>query len=107
MQTENSNSRITIGESSFALAARYGTPAGYELQGDYMNLTYGSDAAACRLIVLVDQDQRVAGWASTGAQSQDCANSTTLPSAFVVRSKPAKVNFPSFAQTMCGSSSSI
>lgn len=55
-----------IGMDSFALAARYGTPASYELQGDYMQLRYGSDAAGCRLIVLIDQDQRVVGWASAG-----------------------------------------
>lgn len=56
-----------IGLDSFTLASRYGMPAGYQLQGDYMHLTYGSDAAGCRLIVLVDQAQRVAGWASIGA----------------------------------------
>ena len=27
-----------IGMNSFALAARYGTPASYQLQGDYMQL---------------------------------------------------------------------
>lgn len=56
-----------IGMNSFTLAARYGTPAGYQLQGDYMQLDYGTDAAGCRLIVLVDQAQRVVGWASAGA----------------------------------------
>lgn len=55
-----------IGMNSFALAARYGTPASYQLQGDYMQLDYGIDADGCRLIVLVDQDQRVVGWASSG-----------------------------------------
>ena len=55
-----------IGMDSFALAARYGTPAGYQLQGDYMQLRYGSYAVGCRLIVLIDQDQRVVGWASAG-----------------------------------------
>ena len=56
-----------IGLNSFALAARYGTPVGYQLQGEYLQLNYGSTAAGCRLIVLVDQDQRVVGWASAGA----------------------------------------
>ena len=56
-----------IGLSSFALAARYGTSASYQLQGEYMQLDYGTDAVGCRLIVLVDQDQRVVGWASAGA----------------------------------------
>lgn len=55
-----------IGLDSFALAARYGTPATYQLQGEYLQLNYGSDAARCRVIVLVDQQQRVAGWASAG-----------------------------------------
>lgn len=55
-----------IGMNSFALAARYGTPAGYQHQGEYLQLNYGSTAAGCRLIVLVDQDQRVVGWASSG-----------------------------------------
>ena len=32
-----------------------------------MQLNYGSDAAGCRLIVLIDQDQLVVGWASAGA----------------------------------------
>lgn len=57
-----------IGLDSFALAARYGTPASYQHQGEYLQLTYGSDAARCRVIVLVDQQQRVAGWASSGAR---------------------------------------
>jgi len=52
--------------TSFALAARYGTPASYQHQGEYLQLNYGSAAARCRVIVLVDQQQRVAGWASAG-----------------------------------------
>ncbi|WP_219137136.1 hypothetical protein [Janthinobacterium sp. UMAB-60] len=55
-----------IGLDSFALATRYGTPASYQHQGEYLQLNYGSDAARCRVIVLVDQQQRVAGWASAG-----------------------------------------
>ena len=55
-----------VGMNSFALAARYGTPASYQHQGEYLQLNYGSDAARCRVIVLVDQQQRVAGWASAG-----------------------------------------
>lgn len=60
------NSANIIGLNSFALAARYGTPDSYKLQGEYMQLNYGSEAAGCRVIVLVDQDQRVVGWASAG-----------------------------------------
>ena len=59
-----------IGLDSFALAARYGTPASYQHQGEYLQLNYGSDAAHCRVIVLVDQQQRVAGWASAGQSCQ-------------------------------------
>lgn len=52
--------------NSFALAARYGTPASYQHQGECLQLNYGSAAVGCQVIVLVDQQQRVAGWASTG-----------------------------------------
>ena len=55
-----------IGLDSFALATRYGTPASLQHRGEYLQLNYGSDAAGCRVIVLVDQQQRVAGWATTG-----------------------------------------
>jgi hypothetical protein len=55
-----------IGLDSFALAARYGTPASYQLQGEYLQLNYGSAAAGCRVIFLVDQAQHVAGRAPTG-----------------------------------------
>lgn len=59
-----SGSIVSVSRS--ARAARYGTPASYKLQGDYMQLRYGSYAAGCRLIVLIDQGQRVDGWASAG-----------------------------------------
>ena len=49
-----------IGPDSFALAARYGTPASYQHQDEYLQLNYGSAAAGCQVIVLVDQAQRVA-----------------------------------------------
>ena len=55
-----------VGIDSFALAARYGTPTSYQHQGDYLQLNYGSVAADCQVIVLVDQQQRVSGWASAG-----------------------------------------
>ena len=57
--------------NSFTFAASYGTPASYQHQGEYLQLNYGSAATGCRLIVLIDQEQRVAGWASSGAM---CAN---------------------------------
>ncbi|PMQ16927.1 hypothetical protein [Janthinobacterium sp. AD80] len=59
-----------IGLDSFALAARYGTPATYQYQGDYLQLNYGSAAVGCQLVVLVDQQQRVAGWASSGSMCE-------------------------------------
>ncbi|TNC78243.1 hypothetical protein FHI69_02815 [Janthinobacterium lividum] len=52
--------------NSFALAAHYGTPASYQHLGEYLQLNYGSTAAGCEVIVLVDQQQRVTGWAATG-----------------------------------------
>ncbi|MDZ5633915.1 hypothetical protein [Janthinobacterium sp. GMG1] len=55
-----------MGLDSFALASRYGTPASYQHQGEYLQLNYGSTAVGCQVIVLVDQQQRVAGWASAG-----------------------------------------
>lgn len=55
-----------IGLDSFALAARFGTPASYAHQGEYLQLNYGSAAAGCKVTFLVDQQQRVAGWASSG-----------------------------------------
>lgn len=57
-----------MGLDSFALAARYGTPASYQQQGEYLQLNYGSAAVGCQVIVLVDQQQRVAGWATSGAR---------------------------------------
>ena len=57
-----------IGLDSFRFAARYGTPDSYQLQGEYMQLNYGSVASGCRVIVLIDQDQRVVGWAGSGAR---------------------------------------
>lgn len=57
---------LEIGQNSFVVAAQYGTPISYQHQGDYLQLNYGSNAADCRLIVLVDQRQRVVGWASSG-----------------------------------------
>lgn len=62
---------IPLGMDSFALAARYGTPDGYQHQGEYFQLNYGSEEAGCKMIILIDQHQRVAGWASSGKR---CAN---------------------------------
>jgi len=62
-----------IGLDSFALASRYGTPTSYQHQGEYLQLNYGNAAAGCRVIVLVDQDQQVAGWASSGGTCKNPA----------------------------------
>lgn len=64
--TAERSSGDLIGLGSFALAARYGTPVSYQHQGDHLQLNYGSAAAGCQVIVLVDQQQRVSGWASAG-----------------------------------------
>ena len=48
------------GLDTFALAARYGTPASYQHQGEYLQLNYGSATAGCQVIALIDQAQRVA-----------------------------------------------
>ncbi|MGK5004093.1 hypothetical protein [Janthinobacterium sp. LB2P70] len=64
---DNGHADIDLaGMNSFALAARYGTPASYQHLGEYLQLNYGSTAAGCQVIVLVDQAQRVAGWSSSG-----------------------------------------
>lgn len=55
-----------IGQDTFALASRYGTPASYQHQGEYLQLNYGSAAAGCKVTFLVDQQQRAAGWTSAG-----------------------------------------
>lgn len=57
---------VQLGQSSFSLAARYGTPASYQHLGEYLQLNYGSEAAGCQVVVLVDHAQRVAGWAAAG-----------------------------------------
>jgi len=68
-----------LGEDSFALAARYGTPDSYQHQGDYFQLNYGSEAAGCRLIVMLGQDRRVAGWASKGAKCDALPHRANIP----------------------------
>ena len=66
--TAERSSGDLIGIDSFALATRYGTPASYQHQGEYLQLNYGSAAVVCQVIVLVDQQQRVAGWATSGTR---------------------------------------
>ena len=53
-----------IGLNSFALTARFGTPGSYEHQDEYLQLNYSSAVAGCKATFLVDQQQRVASWAS-------------------------------------------
>jgi len=70
---------IPLGMDSFALAARYGSPSGYQHQGDYFQLNYGSEAAGCQVIALLDQAQRVAGWASRGARCDELPHRPNIP----------------------------
>ncbi|QKY09488.1 hypothetical protein [Janthinobacterium lividum] len=57
-----------VGMSSFALAARYGTPASYQHQGEYLQLNYGNELWGCRVVFLLDKHQRVVGVASSGSK---------------------------------------
>jgi len=59
---------IAVGMNSFALAARYGKPSNYQHQGDHLQLNYGGESAGCRIILLIDEHQRVTGWVPTGAK---------------------------------------
>ncbi len=68
-----------LGVDSFTLADRYGTPDSYQHQGDYFQLNYGSEAAGCQVIVLLDQAQRVAGWASKGARCDELPHRSNIP----------------------------
>lgn len=65
--TERSSGDL-IGIDSFALAARFGTPASYQHQGDQLQLNYGNELWGCRLVFLLDKHQRVIGVASSGAK---------------------------------------
>ncbi|TDY35072.1 hypothetical protein [Janthinobacterium sp. 75] len=62
-----------IGMNRFALATLYGTPASYQQQGECLQFNYGSAVVGYRVIVLVDQQQRVAGWASSGSMGANRA----------------------------------
>ena len=68
-----------IGQNSFAVAAQYGTPGGYRHENDLLQLNYGSEAAGCRIMMLVDQAQRVVGCASTGARCAKLSYKPTIP----------------------------
>jgi len=68
-----------IGQDSFAVAARYGTPGSYRHEDDLLQLNYGSEATGCRIMVLVNQAQRVLGWASTGARCPELSGKPAVP----------------------------
>ena len=68
-----------IGQNTFAVAARYGTPGSYRHEDDLLQLNYGSEAAGCRIMMLVDQAQRVVGCASTGARCAELSGKTSIP----------------------------
>lgn len=57
-----------LGEDSFVIAARYGTPTSYQYQGENLQLNYGNELWGCRVIFLLDKHQRVIGVASSGAK---------------------------------------
>lgn len=65
-----------IGQDSFEIAARYGTPSSYRHHAELLQLNYGDEASGCRFVVLVDQTQRVVGWARGGAR---CPGPSTKP----------------------------
>lgn len=68
-----------VGQNSFTVAERYGTPSSYRHEDDLLQLNYESKAAGCRVIMLVDQAQRVVGWASTGAKCTKLSDKPTIP----------------------------
>lgn len=61
---------VQLGQSSFAFAARYGTPASYQHLGEYLQLNYGCETSGCQIFVLIDHTQCVAGRAATGKSCQ-------------------------------------
>lgn len=66
-------------QNSFAVAARYGMPGSYRHEDDLLQLNYGSEAAGCLIMMLVDQAQRVVGWASIGAMCAKLSDKPTIP----------------------------
>jgi hypothetical protein len=68
-----------IGQNSFAVAAQYGTPGGYRHENDLLQLNYGSETAGCKIMMLVDEAQRVVGWASTGARCPELSGKPAVP----------------------------
>jgi hypothetical protein len=68
-----------VGQNSFTIAERYGTPLSYRHEDDLLQLNYGSEAVGCRVMMLVDQAQRIVGWASTGARCAELSGKTSIP----------------------------
>ncbi|MGK5060309.1 hypothetical protein ACQ4WY_25565 [Janthinobacterium sp. LB2P49] len=68
-----------IGQNSFAVAAQYGTPGGYRQENDLLQLNYGSETAGCKIMMLVNQAQRIVGWARIGAKCADLSDKTIVP----------------------------
>lgn len=58
--TAERSSGYLIGIDSFALAARYGTPASYPHLGEYLQLNYGNATGGCQVIVPITPKQRAA-----------------------------------------------
>lgn len=51
----------------------------YRHEDDLLQLNYGSKAAGCRVMMLVDQAQRVVGSISTGARCAELSGRQTIP----------------------------
>jgi hypothetical protein len=68
-----------VGQNSFTVAKHYGTPGSYRHEDDLLQLNYGSEAGGCRIMVLVDQAQRVVGWASTSAKCTERSDRPSTP----------------------------
>ena len=68
-----------VGQNSFTVAEHYGMLGSYRHEDDLLQLSYGSDATGCRVIMLVDQAQRVVGWASTGAKCMERSDRPSTP----------------------------
>ncbi|APA68775.1 hypothetical protein YQ44_14265 [Janthinobacterium sp. 1_2014MBL_MicDiv] len=68
-----------VGQNSFTIAERYGTPSNYRLEDELLQLNYGSEAVGCRVMMLVDPAQRVVGSISTGARCAELSGRQTIP----------------------------
>lgn len=66
-----------IGIDSFALAARYGTPASYQHLGEYLQLNYGNATVGCQVIAPITPKQRAACRAARCGATTSCTSLRT------------------------------